>query len=237
MNARQYASTRGRAVRATATIATAALAGVALGSAGASLALWSDSASFSGEISSGYEHFAAGHVDDTVAAVAGAASVSVGAAEATTLVDTGALAVPMQIDAISQGNKGLRYEVIEPAWGDGVFGAAEVAVFSVGAAEDCTIETIPTAGPLASTPVASDYSDSETPVTEFWCLVATLDGLPDEGAYTNTVEVTSEDDAGNTVTDEDAWNADVASAIDPAAEADHDIIFEYETFRPEEGTP
>src|SRR5699024_9101103 len=81
MNARQHSSTRARTVRGVATIATAALAGVALGSAGASLALWNDSVTFTGEISSGYEYFAAGPVGATVPATNGQASMSIGAAE------------------------------------------------------------------------------------------------------------------------------------------------------------
>src|SRR5699024_9901321 len=65
-----------------------------------------------------------------------------------------------------------------------------------------------------------------------WCLVATLGSLPDEGSYTNEVTATGTDPAGTVVADTDSWSADVASALDPAEEADHELTFTYQTFRP-----
>ncbi|MBE8146195.1 hypothetical protein IOD13_05080 [Brevibacterium casei] len=65
-------------------LSLAAVLGILLGIGGGTLALWSDNASGTGEISSGYEYFAAGRVDDTQAAKDKKASVSLGAAEAET---------------------------------------------------------------------------------------------------------------------------------------------------------
>ncbi|MGO1628675.1 MAG: hypothetical protein ACTHX2_07660 [Microbacterium sp.] len=238
MTARPDSSGHVRAVRHTAVIGTAVLTGVALGAGGASLALWNDAVTITGEISSGYEYFAAGPADSTQPAVGGAAVVAVGADEAQTLADDEEIALALQTDSISQGNKGLRYELVLPDWGSGVFGAADVSVFPVESEAACTVASaVPTPADLSSTPVSADYSDTETPVTEFWCVVATLDGLPGEGAYDNTATVTARDDSQTEVTDSDSWNADVTSAIDAADEDDHEIEFRYQTFRPGEVTP
>lgn len=232
---------RRRSLRArnTLAISLAALLGAALGTGGASLALWNDEEVFSGSISTGYEYFAAGHVDETAPAVSGVASVSIGAEEAETLVEHGRVAVPLQTESLSQGNKGLHYRAGEPEdWGDNVFGAAEVTLFPVVSAEECTPES--TAGPsaeLAATPVAPDYSDTEEPVTEYWCLVATVDKRPDEGAYANTGSVTATAPGGTTVKDSDKWETSVSSDLDPGAEANHEIEFSYYTFRAGEQLP
>lgn len=237
MTPRLQIRSRGRAVRNAAVIGTAALAGLALGAGGVSLALWNDGVTFDGEIASGYEFFAAGRPGHTQPAENGTAVVTIGTSEANALVDDGEIAIPLQTDSISQGNKGLRYEVIEPDWGSSVFGAADVAVFPVDSAEQCTAGAAQPTGDLTSTPISADYSTTETPVTEFWCLVAVLDGLPGEGDYLNTAEVTAEDASGAEVSDEDSWNAGVLSPLDPDDEPDHEIEFRYDTFRPGEVTP
>jgi len=223
-----------RSLRGGAIIGTAALAGIALGAGGASLALWSDGVTLSGEISSGYEHFAAGRAGDTAPATDGRAVASVDADDAATLLADGEIAIALQTDSISRGNKGLRYTVAEPDWGDGVFGRADVVLFPVPSAAACAVDaTVPADPVLVSTPVSADYSDTETPVAEYWCLVATIGDLPDEGAYENEAVVTAEDPSGTSVTDRDSWHAEVTTAIDPDDEADHLIAFDYETFRPE----
>lgn len=227
--------TRAHAVRDTALIGLAATVGLALGAGGMTAAYWNDHVSFDGKISAGYEYFAAGRADATVAAgSAHTATVTVGAAEATTLVTDGAIAIPLQTDSLSQGNKGLRYDVSLPSsWGDGVFGVARTVVFPVASAADCTVTTpVPASPSLSSSPVTADYSTSEDPVTEYWCLIATLDGLPDEGEYTNVAEVTAQDPSGRSVSNTSSWSANVTTAVNPADEDDHSISFTYETFRP-----
>lgn len=230
---------RSRRARSTLVVSLAALVGVALGSGGASLALWSDAEVFSGSVSSGYEYFAAGHVDDTAPATAGVASVIIGSQEAETLLEDHEVAVALQTDSLSQGNKGLHYQAAEPEdWGDNVFGAAEVTLFPVASVEECTPDiAADSSAELASTPVAPDYSDTDEPVTEYWCLVATLDKLPGEGSYANTGSVTATAPGGTTVTDSDTWKTSVTSDLDPGAEPDHQIEFRYDTFRAGEQLP
>lgn len=230
---------RSRRTRNTLVVSLAALLGVALGSGGASLALWSDAEVFSGSISSGYEYFAAGHIDDTDPAAGGVASVSIGAEEAEILFEDREVAVALQADSLSQGTKGLHYRAAEPEdWGDNVFGAAEVALFQVDSAQECTPESAAdSSAELSSTPVSTDYSDTEEPVTEYWCLAATLDKLPGEGSYENIGSATATAPGGATVTDSDTWEASVASDLDPGAESDHQIDFTYYTFRAEEQLP
>lgn len=218
-----------------AVIAGAALAGIVLGAGGSTLALWNDSASRAGSIGSGAEWFAAGQPGSTSAAPDGTAAVSVGAAEAETLLSQGSVAVPFQTDSMSQGNLGLRYTVAEPKdWGDGVFGAADTALFPVASAADCTVSAVPHDGSsLTSTPVPADYSGSETPTTEFWCLVASVEQLPGTGAYANTASATATAPDSASVTAQDRWSTRVTTSLDAADESDHEITFTYETFRPE----
>ncbi|WP_147915468.1 hypothetical protein [Ruania zhangjianzhongii] len=236
--------------RSVAVVATSALLGGALGLGGASFALWEDAVSFDGQIASGYEYFAAGRgeanastvadsamtaVSDAVAPPTGeTAAVTIGTADAQMLLEDHELAVPLRTDSLSQGNKGLHYTLAEPDWGDGIFGAADVFLFPVATAADCTVDNAPADPPaeLSSTPVAADYSDATTPTTEYWCLVAALGALPDEGDYTNEVTATGTDPSDTEVSDTDTWSADVTSAMDPADEPDHEIAVTYQTFRP-----
>lgn len=237
--------TGGQRMRSAAVLSVAAVAGLALGLGGASLALWQDAAPATGSVSSGHEYFAAGLAgattpvsDPATPATGDSVAVSVGADQAATLRDEGELAVVFQTDSLSQGNKGLQYTLAPPAdWGDGIFGAAEVSLYWVASADQCAIGTDPATPPShvnghSSTPVSADYSDTTTPTTEYWCLVATLGALPDEGEYTNEVTATGTDPSGTDVSDTDTWSADVTSAMDPADEADHEITFTYTTFRP-----
>ncbi|HIZ36539.1 MAG TPA: hypothetical protein H9815_12235 [Candidatus Ruania gallistercoris] len=237
--------------RSVAVVATSALLGGALGIGGASFALWEDAVSFDGEISSGYEYFAAGRGEANATTVADSAmtaasdpvapptgdsvSVTVGAADAQVLVDDQELAIPLRTDSLSQGNKGLHYTLTEPDWGEGIFGAADVHLFPVPTAADCTLDNAPdNPAALISTPVSADYSDTTTPTTEYWCLVTTLNTLHDQGSYTNEVTATGTDPSGTEVSETDSWSAEVISAMDPADEPDHEIALSYTTFRPGE---
>lgn len=144
------------------------------------------------------------------------------------------------MDSLSQGNKGLRYELTPPAgWGANVLGAADISVFRVANTDRCSVddlsrEDVPSAGPLTSTPVAASYSTGTDPVVEYWCVYAAFDGPPVLGTYENTASVTATSPTGDQVGDEDTWDAVVVADLDPAAEPDHDIAFTYTTFRPGE---
>ncbi|WP_098484355.1 hypothetical protein [Georgenia soli] len=241
----------------------AALA-VALGAGtGTALALWDDTEQFSAEVGSGMVGFAIGKpgaADRTVAAgPADRLAFPLGPDEATTLLDTGEVAVGIQVDARADGNKGLSYALDLPDLpADSIFGSSTVRVYRVDSAAACSAHGITGRPPAAtytpadpdgdgtfepgpagwdrtwasSTPVRADYDDDWT-ATEYWCVVATLGDLPDEGSYTNTATVSVEVD-GDTYTAEDTWRADVTTAADPADEPTHTINFTHSTTRPGE---
>lgn len=218
-------------------IGACAVAGLLLGAGGGTLALWGDTEKVAGSIGSGYEYFAAGRLDHTTAATRHQANVPIGQDDAAKLLDDKSIAIPLQTDSLSQGNKGLRYTVHEPVW-SGIFGAADVSVFRVDAADECTVANVPSVSEeLNSTPVSADYSSSTTNTVEFWCVVAALPNNGTVGAYKNTATATAEDPAKVTVTDDDSWNAKVDLGLSPKAEADHVVGFTYETFRPGEQSP
>lgn len=222
------------ALTLTAALAVGTLAG--LGGA-ASFALWSDDAHLSGSVASGYEFFAAGPVGAVTPAPTGTASVSVGASDAATLVTDGELAIVLQTDSLSQGNKGLTYEITVPDWGTGIFGDADIELFWVASPSGCTVGATPPAPPatvsgLTSTPVSAAYSSTTAPVTEYWCLTASLDASEVIGDYENTVTATGTDPDSGPVSDTDSWHVHLTESYDPEAEETHVISFDYATFRP-----
>ncbi len=226
------------------TVAVSAVAGAVLGIGGTSLALWNDTVEVTGRIATGYEHFAVGTVGDTVPASGRTATVRLGPDEARTLLDDGEVAVPLQVDSLSQGNKGLRYEVALPtSWGAGVFASSEVSFFAVDDPAACSVdlltpESVPVDAEHASTPVPAEYTAGSDPTTEFWCLYAAFTGPPELGDYANTATVTADSPADEEVSDEDSWDAVVVADLDPAAEPRHPLTFTYSTFRPgKEDTP
>lgn len=244
-------------MRSAGVVGVAGVAGIAMGLGATSLALWNDEATFTGTISSGYEYFAAGiegetltpASDDGAPPTGNSVDVSVGAPQAQILADEGQIAIAFQVDSLSQGNKGLEYTLSPPTdWGEGYFGSSDVSIYWVDDPSECVVGAdgpgLPadghvvanTDGTFISTPVSAAYSTTTTPTTEYWCLRATLGGLPDEGEYENTAKVTANGPAGTEVSDQDSWNADVTTALDPAEEGDHTITFSYETFRPGEVT-
>jgi len=224
--------------RVTATVAAAGLVGAAVGIGGASLALWRDSVEVGGAVSTGYQSFAVGSPGATVVAPSGTADFTVGSEAAAALVRDGEVAVPVQVDSVSQGNKGLHYTVTPPAsWGEGVLGASAVHVFRVDSPAACTTEalspdTVPAPGPLSSTPVPATYTTGTEPVSEYWCVYASYDGPPALGEYANTATVTAVAPGSEQVSDEDGWNATVVADLDPADEPDHVLSFTSTTFRP-----
>src|SRR5699024_3415690 len=148
---------------------------------------------FTGSITSGYEYFAAGIAGTQLTTASGDAAppeadavpVTVGAQEARTLAEDGELALVFQTESLSQGNKGLQYTLAPPEdWGEGYFGAADVHLYWVDEPGQCAVggqePALPDDGHVSpgedggftSRPVSAAYSDTETPVTEYCCLVA-----------------------------------------------------------------
>ena len=227
-------------------IASAAAATVLVGTiGGATMALWHDEASFTSQIQTGKVAFAVGAPGTTLAKSASATgdklAFTFGKDRGGNPVgEAKAVAIPIQVDSLSQGNKGMRYTVTPPMFAkDSIFSAATTELVRVDSAAKCTVDPRPQLpSPLPSdyytrTPVSSGYSAATTPTSEFWCLVATLDKAPGSGAYTNTATVTATPDKGTgTVTDSAQWWANVTSVADATKEPDHTIGFTFETFRP-----
>ena len=222
------------------TAAIAGLAGACLGIGGVSLALWSDSAELGGSVAAGYQSFAVGAPGATEAAPTGTAVRTLGPREAARLVRDGEFALTVQVDSVSQGNKGLHYVVSPPAdWGSGVFAHTDVAVFRVDSPRACRIQVLSPddvrePSVLERTPVPSTYSESTDPVTDHWCLYAAYDGAPEVGEYANTARVTARPPEGPAVEAEDTWDAGVLARLDLADEPVHAITFTSTTFRPGE---
>lgn len=231
-------------------ISAGATAAIVLGTVGGStLALWHDEESFSSQIGTGEVAFAVGSPSNPTeplatppAQAATAAgqklSFNIGSAEAAVLISKREIAIPIQVDSLSQGNKGLRYEVAPPVFGaTSIFKAADTALVRVNSATECTVDAHPElpspvpADYYQRTPVSSVYSDDTKPTYEFWCLTATLAELPGSGSYTNKVTVTADSTAG-TVTDKDQWWANVTGSADASQEPNTTIGFTFETFRP-----
>jgi predicted ribosomally synthesized peptide with SipW-like signal peptide len=245
-------------------LGVAALALVLGAGTGTALALWDDDEQFSAEISSGMVGFAVGRPGATDRLVAtgprSQLGLPLGATEAAALLDTGRVAVGIQVDARADGNKGLEYMLELPELsGNSVLGNSTVRLYRVADAASCTADggangtlaatyTPPDADRdgtyepgvagwdktgVTSTAVRADYQEPWT-TTQYWCVVATLGNLPDEGSYTNTATVAVEV-GGETYTDTDSWRARVATAADPAAEPTPTIDFTHTTTRPGEG--
>lgn len=231
-------------------ISAGAVAAIALGTvAGGTMALWHDEESFASQIGTGKVAFAVGSpttpTGPLVTPPAKAATASgqkltfdIGKAEATVLLRDKEIAIPIQVDSLSQGNKGLRYQVAPPVFeSNSLFSTANTRLVKVDRAADCTTDPRPTlpspvpADYYTSTPVSADYSDGSTPTREFWCLTATLNGMPGAGSYTNKVKVTADSSAGQ-VSDNDQWWANVTSTANASKEPTTQIGFTFKTFRP-----
>lgn len=231
-------SPRAGSARRTAWLVAGIGAAIGLGS-GSAFALWEDSVDTTGQVATGVVVFGAGapatpgSLTDYSTAIGDDPVFTFGAADASTLFTAGEVAVPIQVDALAQGNTGLGYDV-EPAISGGVFGAADVIVFPVAAPDSCTVDAAPaTQPPLTSTPIPATYSGSydDTVVdltTEYWCLVATFERELFD--YDNTVTAEGTWKPGSTVSDTDDWSATITSDLDPTAEPDHTITFDYTTF-------
>src|SRR5690625_3062089 len=158
---RQRQRRRRQRRRSVVLIGAAALAGAALGMGGGTLALWQDTAGFSVSTRTGYEYFAAGAPGETKSATNGTVEFVVGPDEAAKLKDDREIAIAMQTESVSQGNKGLRYTLTEPNWGTHLFGAASTLLFRVDSPQECTVENAPAeSDQLTPTPVSAENADS-----------------------------------------------------------------------------
>lgn len=164
-----------------------------------------------------------------------------GPAQAATLYGTapagGAVAIPVQVDSLAQGHRGLSYTVA-PTVSGGVFGASTWALYKVPSQAACTTSTTATLT-ASSTPWSTAYTSTSTLTTEFWCLVAKF--VPVTGTHRDTATVTGTPDtpgatAPRDVTDTDEWRATVTQRLDPAAEPTHRLTFTFTTTRAG-GTP
>ena len=104
-------------------IASAAAATVLVGTiGGATMALWHDDESFTSQIQTGKVAFAVGAPGATLAKSATASGQTLdftfGKAEAATLLDSKAVAIPIQVNSLSQGNKGMRYTATPPTFAE-----------------------------------------------------------------------------------------------------------------------
>ncbi|MHA3685071.1 SipW-dependent-type signal peptide-containing protein [Leucobacter sp. HY1908] len=228
----------GRAV----TVVVCGVLGLAVGLGGAStLALWSDSAQAVGETTSGYEYFAAARVDAQQLQAAddfGRVPVTITVADAQKLEADKKIAIPFVTESLSQGNKGLAYQLTLPKdWGAGVFGASTVGVYWVDKPESCVVggaKPVPpaTVEGLSSVPVDASYSVSTKPVVEYWCLTAQLGEAQPSGEYENTATVTGNDPSGAELSATDSWHVQITKDPDYTVGPPHTIMFGYNSFRP-----
>lgn len=221
----------GRARPLAAFAGVAALAAlVAAAVPGATYALWHAELETTGVLTDAATIFSVNGTDASSASPA--VGVPLGPEEAQVLLDERDLAIPVEVSALSQGNRGLRYTVsLAPATADSVFASAQVAIVPVDDAASCTTDlALPESAPTDSTPVPAGYSDTDEPAVENWCVRAHLDGLPDEGAYQSSTTITGTHALGE-ISDETVWNFDVLTAFTAAAEPVREVVFTYETFR------
>ena len=154
-----------------------------------------------------------------------------------TLPDGGAVAIPVQVDSLAQGHRGLSYTVT-PSVSGGVFGASTWALYRVPNVAACTTSTTGTPA-NSSTPWSTAYTSTGTPTSEFWCLVAKFE--PVTGDHENTVTVVGTPDTPGVTpprepTDTATWHATVEESFDLEHEPVHTLAFTFSTTR-SGGTP
>lgn len=145
----------------------------------------------------------------------------------------GSVAIPVQVDALAQGHRGLSYTVT-PSISGGVFGASTWRLYRVASAAACTTSTTSTEA-SASTPVPSGYTTTSTLVSEYWCLVATYvpaAGSDEEEAQVTGTPVVPEQQDPAAVEDSESWSATGYDPVDPGAEPSHTLTYAFRTFRP-----
>lgn len=211
--------------------ATLGAALVALAATGVTSALWRTELTTHGAVPDAAVLFSVN--GDDASSADPTATVTLGSTEMQSLLDTRSLAVPIEVEALSQGNRGLRYTVELPATAEtDILHWAEVSLFPVDGPAACTVDAVAPSElpPLTSTPVSATYSDATAPTIEHWCLRADLDALPDEGVFTTTTTVTGTHALGEIV-ETVPTQIDVTTAFTVADEPTHRISFRYETFR------
>jgi hypothetical protein len=197
---------------------------------GTALALWRDSASTRARMPVGVAVFGMGAPGQLTYAAAETDDLvfRFGPSQAQQLLDNGVVAIPIQVDSLSQGHRGLTYTVVPDITG-GLFGAGTWTLTRVPSAAACTPLTTGTTA-TGSTPWTAAYAGPAEPIrSEFWCLVANSV----TGTHTNTVTVTGTPDVPGglgPVTATDQWRATVGG--NPAAEPTHTLTFDFRTFRP-----
>ncbi|MBO0923058.1 hypothetical protein J1G44_00985 [Cellulomonas sp. zg-ZUI199] len=221
--------------RATALVVlAAALLGLGVGG---TAALWRDAVGVDARLPLGGAVFGVGAPGEVRYATSGTTSLAhtFGPEEARTLRSAGAVAVPVQVDSLAQGNHGLTYTV-EPSVDGGLFGLSTWSLTQVGSAQACTT-SVTGESPRTSTPWDATYTDAVAPTTEYWCLVARW--TPVSGTHEDTVTATGSATVPGvgdpvTVTGSDRWSATVTEDVDPADEPEHTLTFTFRTFRPGE---
>ncbi|SFJ80637.1 hypothetical protein [Cellulomonas sp. KH9] len=215
-------------------VLAAALLGLGVGG---TAALWRDAVDVDARVPLGVAVFGAGAPGQVSYATSGSTGVAYtfGPEEARTLHSAGAVAIPVQVDSLAQGNHGLTYTV-EPSVVGGLFGRSTWTLTQVASAQACTTSVTGDSA-RTSTPWEATYTDAVAPTSEYWCLVARW--APVSGTHEDTVTATGSvtvPGVGDpvTVTGSDTWSATVVEDVDPADEPEHTLTFTFRTFRPGE---
>ena len=165
----------------------------------------------------------------------GSVTVSFGGpAQATALYGAGlaggSVAIPVQVDSLAQGHRGLSYQVTTTLAG-GIFGASTVTVYKVASAAACTTATAATVA-SSSAPWSTAYTASTTPLSEYWCLVAKF--VPKSWTHTDTASVTATGPGtyGPVAANSNSWTATSRQTFVPANEPTHTLTFTFRTYRP-----
>jgi|GEM_PF-2308890 len=220
----------------------AVVAGVGTGGV---LALWSDKETVTARMPVGVALFGVGAPSVPVYATVnepdpsnpgrntGILTFEFGPAQATGLYGSnlgGSVAIPIQVDSLSQGHRGLAYELELDVADGGIFDAATVTTHRVASEGACTT-SLSGAGTSAWTPWPAVYTASSAPSTEYWCIVARY--VPTTWAHENTVTVSAANPlAPGTLQASDSWSATAAITHEPGEEPTHTVTFEFTTFRP-----
>ena len=208
----------------------------ALSTAGGSVALWNSTRVITASISQGQVEFSVGVVGRAATAATDqshTADVTLSADDARSLLDDGAIAVPIEVRSLSQGNRGLRYSAVLPSPGpDTIFGASRVWLQSVSSPSECVVGGDPSGEltTITSTPVTADYSDSTVAEIEYLCVHAVRGTMIDEGTFSAGAAF-SGSSVGGTVQAEAEDTLEVTTALQPTDEPAYVISFSFGTFR------
>lgn len=214
--------------RKTTLISVGLVAACALTLVGVTAALWRTDLSTTAAIRDASVLFA---VNGEVASAQNPSiDIELGPDEAQTLVNDGHLAIPVEVEALAQGNRGLSYSIDLPdIREDSIFYTSSLGLVQVESADECTVDTaLGEYTDRTSTPVPAVYSDSETSTSEFWCFRADFTVHPDAGVYTSTGTIIGTHAFGEITYTKD-WSIVVLSGVDPEHEPTQAVTFSYET--------